>query len=90
MTRNAYLELTYRRGKLLAGYLYLPRKDDDEVVRSHKAADGLVVDYSADDRPIGIEIVSPAIVSVDMICQLLKDLHCKDVSRAELAPLQAG
>ena len=90
MTRKAYLELTYRRGELLAGYLYLPHEGDVQAERSEKVADGLVVDYSADGRPIGIEIVSPAIVSVDAICQLLQDLHCEQVSREELAPLQAG
>ena len=88
--RGTSLELTYRRGKLFAGYLHLPRDEGDEVVRSKKVAEGLVVDYAEGDRPVGIEIVSPSIVSPDAIYALLKQMHCEQVSKEELAPLIAG
>ena len=58
--------------------------------RSQKASQGLVVDYSSDGRPIGIEIVSPSIATPGAIMVLLQELHCEEVSEAELAPLLAG
>lgn len=87
MSREIYLQMTYRRGKPLAGYVCLPREDGDCVARSHRASEGLVVDYAADGRPIGIEILSPSLVSIDAINKLLADLHCSNMTEAELAPL---
>ncbi len=89
MTRDIYLEITYRHGKALAGYLYLA-KSDDKVVQSRKAAPGLVVDYTADDQPVGIEITSPSTVSVQEINDLLIELHQQTLEKEELAPLLAG
>ena len=87
MSTESYLELTYRHGKCLAGYLFLPRQDGDRVFRSQPHGDDLVVDYSEDDRPIGIEIVNPAHVSAEQIIALLAELHAPAVDRQELAPL---
>lgn len=89
MTRDIYLEITYRHGKALAGYLYLA-KSDDEVARSQKAAPGLVVDYADDNQPVGIEITSPSTVSVQDINDLLTELHQQTLGKEELAPLLAG
>ena len=90
MTRDTYLEITYRRGKPLAGYLYLAKSGDAKVARSRKAAPGLVVDYAPDDRPIGIEITTPSAVSLQAINAVLADLHQQALEREELAPLLAG
>ena len=90
MTREIYLEMTYRHGKPLAGYLYLPRKEGDNATRSHKAAPGLVVDYAVDGRPIGVEITSPSAVSLKTINDLLTTLRVQTVGAEDLAPLLAG
>ncbi|MDY7009898.1 MAG: DUF2283 domain-containing protein [Planctomycetota bacterium] len=87
MTRDIYLEITYRHGKALAGYLYLAKSSDDKVVRSQKVSPGLVVDYGADGKPIGIEITSPSTVSAQAINELLAELHQQTLDKAELAPL---
>ncbi|MHC4294159.1 MAG: DUF2283 domain-containing protein [Planctomycetota bacterium] len=87
MTRDIYLEMTYRHGKVLAGYLYLPRRAGDEAVRSQKAAPGLVVDYATDGRPIGIEVTAPSVVSLETINQILAELHQETLNKEELAPL---
>ena len=89
MTKDIYLEITYRHGKALAGYLYLA-KSADEVARSRKAAPGLVVDYADDNQPVGIEITSPSTVSVQDINDLLTELHQQTLGKEELAPLLAG
>ena len=90
MSKEIYLEMTYRHGKPLAGYLYLPRKEGDRVVRSQQAAPGLVVDHASDGRPIGVEITSPSAVSLQAINKLLVDLHQQTLAQEELAPLLAG
>ena len=82
--------MTYRRGKALAGYLYLPRKNRDSVHHSKETAQSLVVDYAEDGRPIGIEIVDPAGASFERINELLAELHQRALAKEELAPLLAG
>ena len=38
MTKGRYLEVIYRKGKPLAAYLYLPRRDGDTAARSEPFA----------------------------------------------------
>ena len=90
MSEEVYLELTYRHGKPFAGYLHLPRREGDRAVRSRKAGPALVVDYADDGRAIGVEIVSPEIVSADEINRLLAELDQQALGADELAPLLAG
>jgi len=68
----------------------LPRREGDWACRSRKAAEGLVVDYAEDGRPIGIEIVSPSIVTVEAVNRVLADLRQDAIEAEELAPLRAG
>ena len=55
-----YLEVTYRHGKPLAAYLYLPRDENAKSVRVVQEQSGLLVDLGEDGRPIGIEILCRA------------------------------
>ena len=87
MAADVYLEMSYSHGKPMAGYLYLPRQDGDQAVRSREATAGLVVDYASDGRPIGIEIVSPSAVSIEAINDLLAELHQEALTEEDLAPL---
>ena len=61
--KNAYLEVTFRHGRPLAAYLYLPRRPSDKSYRTEKAAPGLVIDFNRSGKPIGIEITAPAKLS---------------------------
>jgi len=54
--KHSYLEVTYRKGRPLAAYYYLPRRDGDRSERTESVDGGLLVDFSSDGRPIGIEI----------------------------------
>ncbi len=51
-----YLEVTYRQGRAIAGYYYLPRRPGQRSVRTRRAEGGLLVDYARGGRPIGVEI----------------------------------
>jgi hypothetical protein len=88
--RGRYLEVTYRKGKPLAAYLYLPRRDGDTVARSEPAAGDIVIDYAADGRAVGLELLSPATLRVDAVNEILSRLGIVDLAVADIRPLQAA
>jgi len=88
--RQSYLEVTFRKGRALAAYLYLPRLSKDKSTRSVMAAAGLVVDYTSRGKAIGVEIVSPATVSLAAVNRVLRDLGALPLKRADLEPLRAA
>ncbi len=85
-----YLEVTYRRGRALAAYYYLPRRRQDRSYRTRQAGAGLLVDYDRSGRPLGIEITAPAKASLAAINRLLKELGHRPMKRAEISPLHAA
>jgi hypothetical protein len=82
-----YLEITYRHGKVFAAYLYLPRQSGDRVHHSDPCERGMVIDYSEDGRPLGIEITSPRRADRASVNQVPQRLHQPAVSDADLQPL---
>jgi len=88
--RQPYLEVTFRNGRALAAYLYLPRLSKDKNARSVMAAPGLVVDYTSKGKAIGVEITSPATVSLAAVNRVLRDLGALPLKRADLEPLRAA
>ncbi len=50
----------------------------------------LIIDYSKDGAPIGIEITAPGELSLATINRALKGLGLPSVTRADLAPLIAA
>jgi hypothetical protein len=89
-TNGSYLEVTFRHGRPLAAYLYLPRRARDRSARTRRAAPGLVVDLAADGRPIGIEITAPSRVTVTALNRVLRSFGLSPLTRADLAPLRAA
>jgi hypothetical protein len=85
---NTYLEVTFRGGRPLAAYFYLPRKEGDHSVSVKKHGSGLVVDLAQDGRPIGIEIAIPEIVTVEAVNEVLRFYGLDPISSEELAPLK--
>ena len=88
--KNSYLEVTFRHGRPLAAYLYLPRQPKDKSHRTERVEPGLVVDYSRRGMPIGIEITAPAKLSAVALNRVLRRLRVPTVTRADLAPLRAA
>jgi uncharacterized protein YuzE len=87
---ESYLEVTFRHGRPLAAYYYLPRRSGDRSHRTQRAGSGLLVDYAKDGRPLGIEITAPTRTSLAAINKLLRELGAKPMKRAEIAPLRAA
>jgi uncharacterized protein YuzE len=90
MTRQRYLEVTFRNGKPLAAYLYLPRQPGDASARTVPQGEGLLIDFAADGRAIGIEITAPTGVSLESLNRVLATVNQDPVTIEELRPLAAA
>ena len=88
--KNSCLEVTFRHGRPLAAYLYLPRRPRDKSYRTARAAPGLVIDFDRSGKPIGIEITAPAELSAAALNRVLRRLRLPTMTRADLAPLRAA
>ena len=85
-----YLEVTFRHGKALAAYFYLPRRPTDRSSRTEVASPGLVVDFPRAGKAIGVEITAPQKVTLTALNKVLRKLGSPAVKRAELAPLRVA
>ncbi|MDH3602750.1 MAG: DUF2283 domain-containing protein [Candidatus Tectomicrobia bacterium] len=88
--KERYLEITFRKGKPLAAYLYLPRQAGVRSARTVEASVGVLVDYAPSGEPIGLEITTPADVTVDQVNTVLESLGLSAMAPEELAPLHAA
>jgi len=88
--KTPYLEVTYRKGRAIAAYYYLPRRPDQRSVRTRRVEAGLLVDYARGGRPIGVEITSPGSLSVAAFNRVLRELGFPSVRREDVAPLVAA
>ncbi len=89
-SNSSYLEVTFRHGRALAAYLFLPRHEHDRSAKSRRVEPGLVIDFSRDGRPIGIEITAPSRVTLTAINGVLRSLGAATLTRADLAPQRAA
>lgn len=88
--RDRYLEVTYRQGRPLAAYLYLPRATGVRSARTASATAGLLVDYGPDGAPIGIEITAPSHTTLELLNRVLGALGHPPLEPADVAPLAAA
>ncbi|MEQ8764836.1 MAG: DUF2283 domain-containing protein [Planctomycetota bacterium] len=88
--KQTYIEVTFRKGKALAAYYYLPRDSKDRSARTEAVGSGLLVDYSEDGRPIGIEITSPGTLELAELNRVLQELGQSPLAPEEIAPLSAS
>ena len=88
--QEPYLEVTFRSGRPMAAYYYLPRQPGDRSYRTAQAEPGLVVDFNERGKPIGIEITAPTKISVQALNRVLRSLGFPAAKRADLGPLRAA
>lgn len=88
--RERYLEVTFRNGKPVAGYLYLPRAGKGRCARTEEAVPGLLIDLSESGEALGLEIAAPGKVTLDDVNAALKSLGLEPITAEELAPLIAA
>lgn len=88
--KDCYLEITFREGKALAAYLYLPRSGSGRTAHTEPARAVILVDYDANDRPVGVEITSPGAVTAAQVNEVLVEIGQPPLGAEELAPLGAA
>ena len=88
--KDPYLEVTFRHGRPIAAYYYLPRETNQKSVRTRRVEPGLVIDYTAEGQAIGIEITAPGKVSLAALNSILQELGHSPASEADLAPVLAA
>lgn len=85
--KQTYLEMTFRKGKPLAAYLYLPRAHGQISTRIEQLEEQVQADYSADGKMIGIEFLSPATMTPADLSRILAEAHLDQATLKELSPL---
>ncbi len=88
--KEPYLEVTFRHGRPIAAYYYLPRESNQKSARTRRVEPGLVIDFTAEGQAIGIEITAPAKVSLSALNAVLNELGQAPASEADLAPVLAA
>lgn len=91
LMKEAYLEVTYRGGRAIAAYYYLPRRGPQKVTRTRRLAEpGLIVDLAADGRALGVEITAPSKLKLTALNRVLRRFGCAPLRRVDLAPIRAA
>jgi uncharacterized protein YuzE len=84
------IQVTYRKGRPFAAYIYLQRKPGQKSARTERVSDDVLIDYSADGTAIGIEVVAPGHVSIQEINEAFDRIGLARPQPDELRPLQAA
>lgn len=87
---ESYLEVTFRHGRPIAAYYYLPRRTRDKSYRTRRVEPGLVIDFTRAGKPIGIEILAPDKLTLAVFNRVLRELGFPPLKRADLSPLIAA
>ena len=88
--KEPYLEVTFRHGRPVAAYYYLPRQTHERSVRTRRVEPGLIIDFTEDGEAMGIEITAPAKASVGALNAVLRELGHAPATKADLAPVLAA
>jgi hypothetical protein len=85
------LQVTYRKGRPFAAYLWLAHETGEKAARTVPSSDGLlVVDYCTNGRPLGVEITAPLSVPLHRLNRLLAELGEAPLAEHDYSPVQAA
>jgi uncharacterized protein YuzE len=88
--KHISLQVTYRKGRPFAAYIYLAHRPGAKAVRSEEVLPEIVVDYDSAGRPLGVEVISPEATTVDEIMAVFDRLGVGRPEPIDLAPLVAA
>ena len=88
--RKPILQVTYQDGQPEIAYLSLPRQPGDKSADSERVEPEMVLDFNAEGTLIGIEILDPQVVSVEVINDILQKHGLSPLSEKDLAPIVAA
>jgi len=84
------LRVTYQDGQPEVAYLSLPRQRGEKSSDSERVEPEMVLDFNAEGKLIGIEILDPHEVSVEVINDILEKHGLSPLSEKELSPIMAA
>ncbi len=87
--KQRYLEITFRKGKPFAAYLYLPRAAGAKAARTLEGGHGIRIDLDERGALIGLELTAPSAVSVSELNHVLTRYGVAALNDEEWAPLAA-
>ena len=82
--------MTYRHGRPLAAYYYLPRRPGQKSYRTQEVEVGILVDYGRGGKAIGIEITAPHLLTLTKMNRVLRLLGQPRLLSRDLRPLRAA
>lgn len=88
--KELYLEVTFRQGRPLAAYVYLPRRTGRKSYSSRRVEPGMVIDFDRSGQALGIEITAPSAITLTALNRVLRELGETGLKRADIAPLIAA
>jgi uncharacterized protein YuzE len=87
--KHRYLEVTFRKGKPFAAYLYLPRSRGAQVARTVDGGHGVRIDFDGHGTAMGVEITAPLALTVVELNAILAKHGIAGLDAEEWAPLAA-
>ena len=88
--KEPYLEVTFRHGRPLAAYYYLSRRPGDKIHHTQRVGHGIIIDYTADGTPLGLELTAPTVLTLAAINEVLAQLGQPPAAAEDFAPLAAA
>jgi len=88
--REPYLHVTFRHGRSIAAYYYLPRGASQKSARTKCVEPGLIIDFAVKGHAIGVETTAPARMSLTALNAVLSELGQPPATEADLVPLLAA
>ena len=87
--KQRYLEITFRKGKPLAAYLYLPRAAGAKAARTLDGSHGIRMDLDERGGLIGMEIMAPSTVTISELNGVLAQYGVAALNDEEWSSLAA-
>ena len=84
------VQVTYEHGRPLAGYIYLQGEPGQRASRTEHVSPDVLIDYSDQNVPLGIEVLAPGRVSLAEIHEAFDRIGLERPSARDLQPLQAA
>lgn len=88
--RKPILRVTYQDGRPEIAYLFLPREPGEKSADSERIEPEMVLDFNANGKLIGIEILDPNEVTMDAINEVVRKHGLAPLTQKELAPIVAA
>jgi len=91
MPDEPYLEISYHEdGRPMIAYLYLHGKHGIKSARNRQVEPGYVLDFTAEDHVLGIELLYPDDVTLEAINRILRQFGETPITESDLAPLKVA